>query len=273
MMPNVVCSPARSSSLPAKRGRMEPMSPTPRSSVVDQLQNLAGDGNIPSYMRLVIDMLLDTKREMMEINRRSCEILEENKKLREENFKLMQKIEVLLRPNDVTTNVSAQHPESDYNSVVEDSERLRSVVLSGVPESNANSSVERAHHDMICIHQILDFLNVECLPSAVYRMGRYDASKHRLLKVVLPASKYQKEAIRRAPRLRFFPHKGVYLRPSLTKEERNRRRLERQKDAALVRDPGSRPSVSPTANSCPDTSSIALDVFNTQASNASSGNH
>ncbi|KIH59384.1 hypothetical protein ANCDUO_10385 [Ancylostoma duodenale] len=55
-------------------------------------------------------------------------------------------------------------------------------------------------------------------------MGRVNSSRGLIVKVVLPTTKFQQLAVKRAPRLRSFPHKGVNLRPSLTKQERDRMR-------------------------------------------------
>ncbi|VDP11790.1 unnamed protein product [Heligmosomoides polygyrus] len=103
-------------------------------------------------------------------------------------------------------------------------ERRRSIIISGVPEL-ADASIERrVRYDMLSVHNILFHIGVECLPVSVYRLGRPTASRNRLLKVIFPCSFFQRLAIRRASRLRTFPEKGVYIRASLTQEERARRR-------------------------------------------------
>lgn len=77
------------------------------------------------------------------------------------------------------------------------------------------------------VHSILDFSNIECIPCCGYKMGRPDVKHARLIKVLLPSSKFQEVAVRRASRPRSFFHNGVFLRLSLTKEERERRREKR----------------------------------------------
>ncbi|KAK6013448.1 hypothetical protein OSTOST_21234 [Ostertagia ostertagi] len=120
---------------------------------------------------------------------------------------------------------------ADRESSQVDPDIARSIVVSGVPESQSPNSVDRAHHDIQCICSLLNFLGIECIPSMVFRMGIKNSSRPRLLKVVLPSSRFQIETIKRAPRLRFFSQRGVYIRPSLTKEERERRREARQKNS------------------------------------------
>ncbi|KAK6015124.1 hypothetical protein OSTOST_19455 [Ostertagia ostertagi] len=66
-----------------------------------------------------------------------------------------------------------------------------------------------------------------CSPLSIHRLGYASARSPRLLKVVLPASKFQVQLLQSAPRLRFFPIKGVFVRPSLTREERVKLRQSR----------------------------------------------
>ncbi|KAK6029692.1 hypothetical protein OSTOST_04195 [Ostertagia ostertagi] len=109
----------------------------------------------------------------------------------------------------------------------EEIERRRSIVISGVPELHDGSCFDRMHYDYQSTLNILSHLDVDCYPVAVYRLGRWFRGKNRLIKVVLPCSLYQRIAVRRAPRLRTFPERGVFLRESLTLEERVRRRESR----------------------------------------------
>uniref|UniRef100_A0A7I4YG34 Transposase_22 domain-containing protein n=1 Tax=Haemonchus contortus TaxID=6289 RepID=A0A7I4YG34_HAECO len=106
-------------------------------------------------------------------------------------------------------------------------ERLRSVVISGVPEEKNQSTRRRLSYDYASVCNILDFLGIECNPMCVYRLGRPQIGKDRLLKVVLPSRVFQRLAVERASRLRYFTGKGIYLRESLTPEQRRRRREER----------------------------------------------
>lgn len=113
------------------------------------------------------------------------------------------------------------HPPADS---YEEKGRLRSIVISGVCESSSSSSVSRAVHDHDVVKQIFDHLGIECVPHVVYRLGKPTEGRARLLKVILPSTFYQKLTLRRSHRLRFFSCKGVYIRPSLTKQERDRNR-------------------------------------------------
>lgn len=64
---------------------------------------MASAKNVPSYVQIMIDVLaetrkelIETRKELSEINRRRDAILEENKKLREENSLLKLRVEELL---------------------------------------------------------------------------------------------------------------------------------------------------------------------------------
>lgn len=94
----------------------------------------------------------------------------------------------------------------------------RSIVTSSVSETQSCRSIDRCHHDIIDTTEIFEFLGIECLPSTIYRLvnPKYYL-RDRLLKVILPAIQYQKEVLRRAPRLSLF-----HIRPLLAKDERER---------------------------------------------------
>lgn len=110
-----------------------------------------------------------------------------------------------------TNPSSLTHPGAMYLCKDHD----RSVVRSHVPESSSSKSSERLSHEFgLC--RGVSYLNVNALPFPFIAWKRI-----RLLKVVLLSSKFHRLATRPAPRLRFSPtHKGTYLRPSLTWEER-----------------------------------------------------
>lgn len=153
-------------------------------------------------------LLTESKREMAELNRRSREVLEGNKRLWEENLALMQKMNFPTVPSPV--NSSAIHSSLCLMILkwVAQSSLLmfRSApLLTLLKESTITSFV-----------LIRFFLNVECTPTAVYRMRRVQPQKNRLIKVILPPSRFQQDVVSRAPRLLFYSHKGVYLPPPLT---------------------------------------------------------
>lgn len=194
------------------------------ADAIEQLQSLMARGKVPAHVKQVVQLLIETRTEMKELNRRNAELLEEIRCLREKNISLKEKIACFERSAERSSNVEIGTASKNV-----DHELDRSIVLSHVPESPSSKSSERLAHDFAFVVDLLAFLDVECTPVSVYRMGRVAQNKPRLVKVVLPSSKFQRLAVRRAPRLRSSTtQKGVYLRPSLTWEERMHRRELRQ---------------------------------------------
>lgn len=105
----------------------------------------------------------------------------------------------------------------------DEKERLRSVVISGVPESHlsANAS-QRRMENRAAVTAILDQLDMDTEPVSVYRMGTPKPDRPRLLKVVLPNSSTQRLLLKRSKQLSASQqHSKIYIRPSLTKEQRD----------------------------------------------------
>ncbi|KAL6727959.1 hypothetical protein Aduo_009787 [Ancylostoma duodenale] len=254
----MVNSPSRSCSVPAQRAKRSRLEHSPHNMHPEtRLKDLKMDKQLPNYMRTVIEILLETKEEIKQINRRNSELIDEVRHLREENVCLKQKLNEATKPQLAPPSTPAPEVKSITSSVPDDLEIKRSIVISGVFESHSTSSLERIHHDITCTNQLLEFLGTECLPTAVYRVGRPHPDRPRLLKVVLPCSRLQTDVIRRAPRLRFFfPERGIYIRPSLTKEERIRRREERLKEA------NTKPRHSQTSQNCANVVDLSVSTSN-----------
>ncbi|KAL7070596.1 hypothetical protein ACQ4LE_010556 [Meloidogyne hapla] len=112
----------------------------------------------------------------------------------------------------------------------EELERQRSLVLSGLPESTKQLPSERIADDVESIKVVLDQVGVECAPRFIYRMGRSFSNppnngQARLLKIVLPSRKFQKEALKlwnKNGGKNKFPN--LSMRESLTQEQLQQRR-------------------------------------------------
>ncbi|VDL75969.1 unnamed protein product [Nippostrongylus brasiliensis] len=76
----------------------------------------------------------------------------------------------------------------------------------------------------------MDVLEVECTPVEVYRMGELDPTRSRLVKVVLPSSTHWRIALANAHRLRSANFRDIFIRKSMTVEER-RKQYELRKEA------------------------------------------
>jgi hypothetical protein len=131
----------------------------------------------------------------------------------------------------------------------EEKERKRSLVVIGLPEPEHALASGRVKTDAESVSAMLDVLNVEAVPVAVYRMGRppqnNDNNKGpRLLKVVLPSSQMQhlafgalktkRQAVRNLPGCN-----RVLIRPSMTPEEREKdRELQERLKKKRAENPG-----------------------------------
>ncbi|KAL3113205.1 hypothetical protein niasHT_018359 [Heterodera trifolii] len=115
----------------------------------------------------------------------------------------------------------------DPNTVaLAEQERHRTLVLLGLPESAAALPSERVQEDRKVATKILDHLDVEAEPTAVFRLGRYDPQRTipRPLKVVMPTPTHQHMALggwkRERARLRSQQNLArLFVRPALTKEQ------------------------------------------------------
>ncbi|KAL3093435.1 hypothetical protein niasHT_027442 [Heterodera trifolii] len=105
-------------------------------------------------------------------------------------------------------------------------ERQRTLVFIGLPESNATRPSERVQDDREATTKILDHLEVEAEPTAIFRVGRFDSQRTtpRPLKVVMPTSAHQHIALGgwKRERVRLRSQKNLarlFVRPALTKEQ------------------------------------------------------
>ncbi|EYB98826.1 hypothetical protein Y032_0128g1464 [Ancylostoma ceylanicum] len=244
-MASNLTTPLASASVQSRRGPQKRQcldlnsSPVPRDLEL-QADALLKDETLPSHVRMVVSWLLEDRRQL-------STMLEQYRKLSNQVDVLTSECANLKSAIDSQKSLSgqssdsqpafAEKPSTDSHQCpapptlpvrgFDDAERARSLVFIGVPESTIDQPSARVAHDFQCVREIMDFLGIECAALAVYRMGRSNPSYPRLLKVVLPSSFFAKQMLRRAPRLKHFKAHGVFLRPSLTKEERERQRAER----------------------------------------------
>ncbi|KAK6030842.1 hypothetical protein OSTOST_03015 [Ostertagia ostertagi] len=109
-----------------------------------------------------------------------------------------------------------------HDKFCEELEGQRSIVISGIPECKSTSVRERKSYDYYHVCNIIDFLGIECNAVTLYRLGKPSQGKNRLIKIMF-SRVFQRIALRRAARLRFYSLKGIFLRESLTKKQRERR--------------------------------------------------
>lgn len=106
---------------------------------------------------------------------------------------------------------------------VEAEKRSRSLILSGLPESAVDKPPSTKQLELESkVSEILDHIGVECRPIEVYRMGKPNDTQSRLVKIVLPSKSHWSTALSNAYRLRSSCFKNIFVRKSLTQEERKK---------------------------------------------------
>ncbi|KAH7711587.1 hypothetical protein AAVH_21105 [Aphelenchoides avenae] len=137
---------------------------------------------------------------------------------------------------------------SDSAPSAQELERQRSIVISGLPEARPDSlSVVRDAHEKNSVFALIDLCKPPPLPTgeppaepadqrpppqpqpppevcivAAYRMGKPSHERPRLLKVVFATRSMQRAVLSASRHLRNDPqYAEVYVRPSLTKEQRD----------------------------------------------------
>ncbi|KIH42416.1 hypothetical protein ANCDUO_27599 [Ancylostoma duodenale] len=243
-----------------KRPRLEVQeSPSAPNEFDTAAELLISDDTLPINLRTVIGYLMEKAKQLDFVLDKNRELTVENQQisnevigLRAENQSLKIALGQQVSSSPTSANLSQSQKSMNPNSVTsfDDVERNRSVVIAGVEESRAVQASLRVNYDFNCVSQIFDFLSIDCAPVSVYRMGRPRQGVARLLKVVLPASYFARLALRRASYLRHFKVKGIFMRPSLSKAERDRIRAER-----AARPNMSKPITSSTSNDVPPVSS------------------
>ncbi|KIH43703.1 hypothetical protein ANCDUO_26286 [Ancylostoma duodenale] len=137
--------------------------------------------------------------------------------------------------NDLVSKISY------FSSGIEE-KRKRSVVIYGIEEANKElPAIERQRHTEAQVEKILDVLNVESRPVEIFRMDRQLEGRPRLVKVVFSSRNYFFDVLRNAHKLRNIPlYNRIYIRQSMTIEERNNDRELREKARELNAKEGGR---------------------------------
>ncbi|KAG5640101.1 hypothetical protein DXG03_001213 [Asterophora parasitica] len=121
------------------------------------------------------------------------------------------------------------------DDVIEKDKRDRCVVVQGLSESSAMKPSERVADDLSRVISMLDHAGVEHSPATTFRMGVKSDSRPRLLKVMFHCRSAQKAFIAKSHTLT-TPFPGVFVRPSQTKEEREKAFQLREKKRAMIKE-------------------------------------
>lgn len=106
-----------------------------------------------------------------------------------------------------------QHPTIDG---AQEERRQRSLVLSGLPESEKKSGMARARDDMEAVYSALDQCGAEQLPITVFRLGDAEPHKKRLLKIEMPTRSAAAQILKNAKTLK---QQGLHFRESMTRAQ------------------------------------------------------
>ncbi|EYB84415.1 hypothetical protein Y032_0317g2330 [Ancylostoma ceylanicum] len=122
---------------------------------------------------------------------------------------------------------------------IEEEKRSRSIVISGLKECSPNTRPSQRQKDLEGkVTEILDALDMECRPVEVRRMGRLDPSRPRLVKVVFSTRQEWTHALAHAHLLRSSGFDDVYIRRSMTVDERKQeyelRQIARERNKTSV---------------------------------------
>ncbi|PIO76882.1 hypothetical protein TELCIR_01034 [Teladorsagia circumcincta] len=153
----------------------------------------------------------------------------------------------------------------EFSESIESEKRARSIVISGLKE--APNDLPPSHRQKSLeddVSKVLDALKVECRPSEIYRIGKSDPKRPRLVKVVLPARSHWRTALANARLLRDAGFPQVFIRKSMTLEERQRdfelRQMARDRNKAL----SDTPQAAWLCSQIPDTPTSADQFLNVQ---------
>lgn len=133
-------------------------------------------------------------------------------------------------------------PSADVSPAVtvEDEYRARSVVIERLPELDGKPSHQIAG-DQARVEEMMDLAGFGARGLALFRMGKAEnkdgSRRHRLLKVIFPSRTLQRQFLANSRKIRSsFP--SVFVRPSLTEEERAEAFRLRQEKRQLTQDTG-----------------------------------
>ncbi|EYC18938.1 hypothetical protein Y032_0026g1465 [Ancylostoma ceylanicum] len=119
--------------------------------------------------------------------------------------------------------LSERFSRGSFSDYLESDLRSRSIVISGVAEAAGDLLPSERQADVEQkLSNILDIVKVECRPDKVLRMGTANPSKPRSIKVVLPSRRCWRTALKNARLLRSAGFPQVFIRRSMTVEERKK---------------------------------------------------
>lgn len=113
--------------------------------------------------------------------------------------------------------------QAECFDMIEAEKRGRSIVLAGLDEAPSDLSPNLRLRDLENkVENVMSALQVECRPSEVYRMGKFDPARPRLVKIVFPSKYYWSLALANARLLKPAGFPDLFIRRSMTEPERKK---------------------------------------------------
>lgn len=184
--------------------------------------NVGKIASIPQLTPLDSKKLLDNSQAIVS-NIRTYLDAQKSKKVENETIAMMQMLVAIFDQQQllISTLFDKVMTPSDKLIDAEEKERLRSFVIYGIAESGEETNRGKYNDDLGKVNSLLDVLDIETGPANVYRMGKQQDNKPRLIKVVMPTSYHKNLVLKNAISLKNLPaFANVFLRPSLTLEQR-----------------------------------------------------
>ncbi|KAL3099311.1 hypothetical protein niasHT_027213 [Heterodera trifolii] len=182
-----------------------------------------------------------------------------------------------ITPPPAKRSMAAELDLDPITAALAEQERQRTLVFIGLPESNAARPSERVQEDREATTKILDHLEVEAEPTAVFRLGRYDPQRTtpRPLKVVMPTPTHQHMALggwkRERARLRSQQNMArLFIRPALTKEQLKKEYEERARKRQQIPAPVAPAVQLPQANAATPANEVEPEQKKTSQDNSKS---
>ncbi|EYB88738.1 hypothetical protein Y032_0242g3424 [Ancylostoma ceylanicum] len=134
-------------------------------SLEDAMQQLNSSPLVPDCIKWAFGSLVN---ELKSVRLERDQLREENRLLREQ---------LAISQHSTPSKQSSVDPlafKSEPHSLpnCHESERLRSIVIAGIPESKKRFLKDRLQYDYSSVMNVLYHLNIECYPVSIYRLGK-----------------------------------------------------------------------------------------------------
>jgi hypothetical protein len=160
-----------------------------------------------------------------------------------------------------SSNQANSTAANSFATILEE-KRRRTLVLRNVPEAEDAIASRRQHADETLTTDVLDALNIQVRPIAVFRLGEPTPDKPRFVMVELPTRSHLVKALRNGRLLKDGEYKHIFVGQSMSADERRKWSMQRSKRRPQASQPlPTLPEATPSNVAAPPLpSSQAVDV-------------